>query len=220
MGLPEPAARHLRAVIRPGAVVAQSVALRMRGRIRVGRWLSFRAREVLNPHRGFVWTARAAALIAGSDRYVDGHGAMAWRLGGLVPVARAEGADVSRSAAGRAAAEALWVPTALLPRCGVRWTSEGPDTATYHYDLDGLPMSVTYRVDPLGRITSLVLDRWGDPDGTGTWGPRRFGGHVTAYRRWGDVHLPAAGLIGWDVDTARWPRGAFFDFTLTDARSC
>jgi hypothetical protein len=99
-------------------------------------------------------------------------------------------------------------------------TSEGPDTATYHYDLDGLPQSVTYRIDRLGQVTSLVLDRWGDPDGTGTWARHRFGGHITAYRRWGDVLLPASGLIGWDVDTERWPQGAFFDFSVTDARFC
>jgi hypothetical protein len=79
---------------------------------------------VLNPHHGFVWAARAAGVIAGSDRYLDGQGSldgqgrMDWKLLGLVTVAHADGQDVSRSAAGRAGAEAVWLPTALLPRFG------------------------------------------------------------------------------------------------------
>ncbi|HYH30854.1 MAG TPA: DUF6544 family protein [Pseudonocardia sp.] len=216
--LPEPAQRHLRAVIDPGASITQTVLLRMHGRIKVGRWLPFRAHQVLSPHRGFVWSARAAGLISGWDRYIDGAGAMQWKLGGVITVARGDGPDVSRSAAARAAAEAIWVPTALLPRCGVRWTSDGSDSATLHYDLDGQPMSVTYRFDEQGHLTALVFDRWGDPDNTGTWGWHRFGGEITNYRRFGDVLIPQAGRVGWHFGTERWPEGAFFEFAITEAR--
>jgi hypothetical protein len=219
-GLPEPAQRYLRGAIRPGGTVAHSVSLTMRGRIKVGRWLPFRASQVLTPHRGFVWSARAAGVISGSDRYVDGAGAMRWRLGGLVTVVHGEGPDVSRSAAGRAAAEAIWVPTALLPRCGVRWDSQGPDSATLHYELDGLDVSVTYELDREGRITSLVLDRWGDPDGTGVWGWHRFGGEIRTHRTFGDALIPETGRVGWHFGTERWPEGAFFEFAITGARPC
>src|SRR6266487_1041588 len=67
-GLPEPARRHLAAAIAPGTPLAVSARLRMRGSIKVGRWLPFRARQVLSPHHGFVWAARAAGVIVGSDR--------------------------------------------------------------------------------------------------------------------------------------------------------
>ena len=53
--------------------------------------LPFRAHQVLSPPHGFVWTARAAGVIAGSDRYVDGDGAMDRKLAGLVTVAHAQG---------------------------------------------------------------------------------------------------------------------------------
>lgn len=217
-GLPEPARRHLSGVIGAGAVVARSASLRMRGRIKVGRWLPFRARQVLSPHRGFVWSARVAGLISGWDRYADGAGAMRWRLAGLVTVASAEGPDASCSAAGRVAAESIWVPTALLPRCGVRWTSDGPDEASLHYDLDGRAMTVSYRLDDRGRITSLMFDRWGDPDRSGRWGWHRFGGEITGYRRFNDVFVPCTGLVGWHFGTPRWPEGAFFEFHITAVR--
>ena len=66
-GLPEPVQRHLAQAITPGTALATSARLRMRGHIKVGRWLPFRARQILNPHNGFVWAARAAAIVAGID---------------------------------------------------------------------------------------------------------------------------------------------------------
>jgi hypothetical protein len=48
--LPEPARRHLTQAITPGTPLATSARLRMRGQIKIGRWLPFRARQVLDPH--------------------------------------------------------------------------------------------------------------------------------------------------------------------------
>jgi hypothetical protein len=70
---------------------------------------------VLTPGSGFEWTARAGGVLSGFDRYADGRVEMRWKLFGLLPVMRAAGPDVTRSAAGRAAAETIWLPTTLLP---------------------------------------------------------------------------------------------------------
>ena len=169
-GLPEPVQRYLRTAIVPGTALAQTARLRMRGHIKVGRWLPFHAEQTLSPHRGFTWRARVAGVIAGSDRYVDGVGAMRWSLLGL-PLLRAAGADVTRSAAGRLAGETIWLPTALLPRTGTRWTAQGPDQITVTHHLRATSTEVTYRLDAAGHITALVFDRWGDPDSTGTGPP-------------------------------------------------
>jgi hypothetical protein len=66
-GLPDLVRRHLAAAITPGTPLARSARLRMRGRIRIGRWLPFRAREVLSPHDGFVWAARAAGVVTATS---------------------------------------------------------------------------------------------------------------------------------------------------------
>lgn len=158
---------HLTAAIRSGSALTTAVGLKMHGRIKVGRWLPFRARQVLSPHEGFLWTARAAGLIAGSDRYLDGVGAMRWKVAGLITVADGEGPDVSRSAAGRGGAEAVWVPTALLPRFGVTWSAVDHSHITARYALGETPVEVNYTLDSDGRIQSLVFDRRGDPDNTG-----------------------------------------------------
>jgi hypothetical protein len=217
-GLPGPARHHLATAIAPGTPLATSARLRMRGSIKVGRWLPFRARQVLNPHQGFVWVARAAGVIGGSDRYVDGVGGMDWKLAGLVTVAHGDGPDVSRSAAGRAGAEAVWVPTALLPRFGVRWAAIGSDRVTARYQLGETPLKVHYQLDQDGRIVSLVFDRWGDPDNSGGWGWHPFGGEITGYDTFDGVMVPSAGRLGWFFGTDRWPSGEFFRYQITDLR--
>jgi len=215
-GLPEPVRRHLAQAIASGTPLAVSARLRMRGSIKVGRWLPFRARQVLSPHHGFVWAARAAGVIAGSDCYLDGAGGMDWKLVGLVTVVHADGPDHARSAAGRAAGEAIWVPTALLPRFGVRWSANGPDEVSAGYRIGDVPVELRCRLDGDGRIGSFMFDRWGDPDGSGTFAWHPFGGEITGYRTFDGVTIPSAGRVGWFFGTDRWPGAEFFRYQITD----
>jgi len=166
-GLPEPVQRFLRTAVAPGTPLSRTARIRMRGHIKVGRWLPFRAREVLSPVRGFIWAARAAGVIAGSDYYAQGQGQMDWKVAGLIRVMKAEGHDVSRSAAERAAAEAAWLPTTLLTRFRVEWTATDDDHISARYEIDDKPVEIHYELTPDGRIRSVVFDRWGDPDSTG-----------------------------------------------------
>jgi hypothetical protein len=164
MGLPEPVQGYLKASIKSGTPLALSTRLSMRGSIKIGRWLPFRAHQLITPHQGFVWAARVAGLISGSDHYANGTGGMAWKLSGAIRVMQADGPDVSRSAAERAAAEAVWVPTSLLPRFGVEWSSDDDNHITARFKVDGRPIKIDLELDQDRRVRSVLLDRWGDPD--------------------------------------------------------
>jgi hypothetical protein len=214
-GLPEPARRYLAAAIRPGTPLARSARIEMRGHIKIGRWIPFRAREIITPQRGFLWQARAAGLISGYDYYTDGHGGMDWKLARLIRVAHAEGPDVSRAAAERAGAEAIWLPTALLPRFGVEWRAIDDTHLEAHLDVDGHPVDVHYEIDDHGRITSLVFDRWHEPETGTAWSAVPCGGTVTAYRTFDGLTIPSAGNFGWFYGTDRWPIGEFFRYEIT-----
>ena len=219
-GLPAPVLRHLTASVAPGTPLARTARLRMRGAIRIGGWLPFRAHEVLGPHTGFVWSARVAGVISGSDRYVDGAGVTDWHLAGLIPVVHADGPDVTRSAAGRAGGEAVWVPTALLPRFGVTWTAESDHRITARFAVGSgsarVPLEIHLLLDAAGRAVSFSFARWGDPEGAGAWGWHPFGGDVTEHRTFDGVTVPAAGRIGWFPGTPGWARGEFFRYRITD----
>ena len=213
--LPPAVRQYFETAIAPGAPLARSARVKMRGSIKIGRWVPFRAREVLSPHNGLVWRARAAGVITGFDRYVDGVGVMNWKLAGLATVMHAEGADVSCSTAGRAGGEAMWLPTALLPRFGVAWSAQGAHDATARFQVDDTPLALHLRFDDASRLASLVLDRWGDPHESGTWGWHPFGGEVTGYRSFGAVTIPSEGRFGWFFGTDRWADGDF-RYRITD----
>lgn len=214
-GLPEPVQRYFNASIAVGTPIATSARLWMKGEIKVKKWLPFKARQVLSPHVGFVWSGRAAGLIVGSDSYFEGTGLLDWKVAGLITVAHAEGVDVSRSAAGRAGAEAIWLPTALLPRFGVRWSAEGPDRITAAFSLGEARLRLELHIDEVGRIQSLVFERWGDPDITGTFGEYPFGGVITEYENFDGLTIPSAGRLGWRFGTDGWPEGEFFRYEIT-----
>jgi TusA-related sulfurtransferase len=214
-GLPGPVQRYFRFAIAPGTPLATSARLRMHGRIKIGHWLPFRARQVLAPRSGFTWSAWAGGVLSGFDRYAEGQGAMRWKLLGVLPVMRADGPDVTRSSAERAAAEAIWLPTTLLPRFGVRWEALDNRHLLVRYDIDGAGFEARYRIDADGRLVSMVFHRWGDPDHTGTWGPYPFGGEVTAYRTFDGLSIPSAGRFGWFFGTDRWLDGEFFRYEIT-----
>jgi hypothetical protein len=143
---------------------------------------------------------------------------MDWRFLGLVPLVRAGGEDISRSAAGRGAAESVWVPTSLLPRFGVQWSATDAHHISARYALDATDIEVHYTLDDQAHLRSMTFDRWGDPAGTGNWGWHPAGFEVTRTTTFGGLTIPSAGRFGWFFGTGRWPEGEFFRFRLTDLR--
>ena len=214
--LPDAVQRYFRAAIAPGTPLAVAARLHMRGTIKLGVWLPFRAREVLAPRRGFVWAARVGGVIVGSDQYADSTGGMEWKLAGIVPVVRADSQDVARSSAERAAAEAVWLPTSLLPQCGVAWSAHDRNHICASFDVGTHAVKVEFFLDADSRVRSVVLDRWGDPDNSGTWGLHPFGVEMTDYTNFDGVTIPNEGRAGWHYGTPRWDES--FRYRITDLR--
>ncbi len=75
---------------------------------------------------------------------------------GSCPSSHADGPDISRSSAGRAGGEALWLPTALRPRFGVAW--DAPDSS-----------HITARFAVDGALTIRTAGRFGWGYGTEAW---------------------------------------------------
>ena len=215
-GLDEPVQRYFRSAISPGTPLVTAVRLTMRGHIKVGRWVPFRATEVLAPRSGFRWRARAAGVIGGTDRYLSGEGEMRWRLAGLIPLLAAAGPDVSRSAAGRTGAEGLWVPTSLLPRFGVEWHAESDRDIVGRFDLDDVPIELHHQLTDTGAIAATSLRRWGDPSGGTDFDWHLFGGSVRSTRTWSGLTVPSEGSVGWHPGTDGWADGEFFRYRVTD----
>jgi len=152
--LPEGAQRHLTHAIAVGMPLASAVRLRMHGEIKLKGWYSFSAEEVLCWGRGMIWRAavRMHGLpIRGSDSLVYPHGAMRWKLFGIVPIVHASGPDIIRSAAGRVNIESIWLPSVLCSDA-VSWTAPETSHAHAQFTAHNETAGIDYAIDE-GPIT-------------------------------------------------------------------
>lgn len=219
-GLPDTARRYLEHATAPGTPLASAVRLRMHGDIKLQGWLPFSAEQVIHRGRGMMWraTVRMKGLpIRGFDRLVDGEGELRWKLLGLVPVMSAAGPDVTRSTAGRLGAEFVWLPSAL---CGddVSWAAPDSSQARASFAVQGEKVEPAFTVDSAGRLESLELKRWGNPEDA-DFHYADFGGFVEDEATFGGYTIPTRLRVGWHFGSERFDsEGEFFRVTIDDAK--
>ncbi len=207
-GLDEPVQRFFTHTIREGAALGRPTRLRMTGTVKVGTWLPFTA-DWDGDGRSFRWHARVGtrrlAPLEVVDRYADGAGAMKGRLLGRLRLFDAHDADVTRSAAVRAALEAsCWAPACLLPQHGVTWRAESDDLIVATWDVPPERPAVRLRIDADGALRRGSALRWGKPGGMTEHGYVPMGSEVHAQRRFGDLVVPSRITAGWFFDTPRY----------------
>jgi hypothetical protein len=193
---PEPVRRYFAHALPAGPPPpgADAVRLRMTGRIKLGLWLPFAAREECDG-RSFAWHARVGPLHV-TDRFADGRGAMRGRLFGRRTIFDVASEDVTRSSAGRAALEAIWCPAALLPERGVTWRAEADDLIVATWDVPPERPELRLRIARDGAVREASALRWGNA-GRKAYGYIPCGCAVSAERRFGDVVVPSEVTVGW-----------------------
>ena len=166
----------------------------MSGRVKVGAWLPFTGVEECDG-RSFAWQARVGrGLLVVTDRFDRGAGSMEGRLFGRIRLYRSADTNTTRSAAGRAALEAIWTPASLLPQRGVAWHAESDEVIVAAWDVPPERPEVRLRIDRRGAVQSAWAQRW-----RGDSGYVACGCDVHAERRWGDLVVPSR-LSGGMVD--------------------
>ena len=226
-GLPDPARRLLLWSIEPGTPLARTAEVSMRGTITLDADrgpVPIEAVQVLTPPEGFIWSARTHGgllRIRGYDRFSQGEGEMRWKLFGLIPVMRATGEDVTRSAAARLLMEGVMVPGYLVPapergqeghpkRDGEgtpRWEAVDDRHARFRATVAGEEVVTTVEVDSDGRPLRAWAERWNE----GAY--ERFQVDLSGEITSGGYRIPSRVQAGWrlgDPDEFR-----FFDATLT-----
>jgi hypothetical protein len=215
---PEPVRRWLHHAIAPGTPLARTAEVRMHGEVRLGEWRSFTAVQRMMLSGGFVWaaTARMAGLpVIGFDRYTRGIGQMRWKLLKAVTVMRAEGSNVTRSAAGRYAGELLvYLPAAALSKM-INWRSVDETRATAVLEVGSTPAEVTITVGASGALAELALQRWGNPGGA-SFAEYPFGATFQDQIAFAGFRLPREVTAGWHYGTPRWAEGEFIRYTIDD----
>ena len=217
--LPDAARRYLEHAIAPGTTIASAVRLKMHGEIKLKHWISFTAEQVVCWERGFIWSATAwmnRLPIVGSDRIIDGIGAMQWKLLGLFPVMTGTGDDITRSSAGRFHTELMLLPSALC-RSDVTWSS--PEASRLHasFMAQGEQAELDLTIGQKGQLKAAKLPRWGSPEG-GEHHYVDFGAIVEEEGTFCGYTIPTRLRVGWYFGTERFEaEGEFFRATIDDA---
>lgn len=215
--LPVPVRRYLNHAVPSGEAGVPGVRLTMSGRIKVGIWLPFHAVQRCDG-TSFLWRASvglgALRPLVVTDRYESGHASMSGKLMGRWTLFEQADSNVVRSAAGRAALEAVFAPRALLEGRGYAWRAEGDDHLVARTENPPEHVEVHLRIAPDGRLLNIVAQRWGEVT-KGNFGYLPFGADMHEERRFGDLVIPSRVTAGWNYGTDKY--SPFFKATITTA---
>jgi hypothetical protein len=127
-GLPAPAARYFRLVLREGQTHIRVARFHQRGELRTDvrsrRWFSFAATHTVSPlSLGFVWNARVQLMplfhIRVVDAYVAGEGSSRVNLLPALTIAsQSSGFETNSGSLHRYLAEAVWLPDGTATQRG------------------------------------------------------------------------------------------------------
>ncbi len=213
---PDPVAKFFRYHLPDGIPDHTFAKIRMKGIIKLVNWANFRSTLYPQPFKGFLWQAKVKMgilPIEGYDYFLKDQGAMKWTTFGVIPVMKAEGEDVSRSAEGRARMEALFAPHLLIHQA-IRWEviSENEITATWKIQREEQPVHLIIGND--GSLKEVYIQRWGNPGGVKEFGYHTFGVKVEAEMKYKGTVIPAKGNAGWWFGSDQYKDGEFFRFEV------
>ncbi|RLM59874.1 hypothetical protein DVK02_00810 [Halobellus sp. Atlit-31R] len=213
--MPPPVERYVRSALAERKRAVDSVVLRQAGQVRTGDadspWRPFTATQyVTTDPPGFLWDAavRFAPLVSVRvrDLYVGGDGSASVSLAGAIPLDGAEASpELNEAELMRYLAEAVWYPTALLPRAGVTWSAIDDETAAATIECGGVSASLTFTFDGDEVRTVHSDGRYRRVDGRYERTP--WTGHWRAYEMRNGFRVPTEGDVVWhlpDGDLHAW----------------
>jgi hypothetical protein len=154
--------------------------------------------------------------IVGSDRLIDGIGAMQWKMLGLFPVMTGSGSDITRSVTGRLQTESMLLPSVF---CSDQMSCTSLNASQFHFSLalEGERAELDLTIDHLGQLKTAKIPRWGNLEGA-EHHYVDFGAIVEAAGTFCGYTIPTRLRVGWYFGTERFEsEGEFFRATIDHA---
>lgn len=210
--LPAPVARYFRATLKEGQPFIRKARMQQQGEFWMkGKWIPFTSEQYFSAAPpGMVWDAdmqmNALLNVRVRDAYVGGQGSMQGKLLALMPVVNEQGgAELKAGALLRYLAEAVWLPTALLPSDHLQWSAIDETRALATLTDAGLSVSLEFRFNDSGEITSFYTPGryYREDDGRNVLQP--WAGYHRAYEARSGMRIPLEGGVEWQLPNGRLP---------------
>ncbi len=213
-GFPSPVVRYFELALTPGQPLIRGARVEQTGEIRIGgsdsEWSPFTARQHFGTDPpGFVWdaTIRTAPFLTVRvrDTYLNGGGSTRVKLASLITVADQSGhPKLDTGALHRYLAEAVWVPTALLPVHGIVWEAINATTARATLTDAASTISLEFQFDENGAIVGAYTpQRYREV--AGAFVPTPWRCSYGNYTRVDRMRVPMEGAVEWVLPEGRWP---------------
>ncbi|MEO5987854.1 MAG: DUF6544 family protein [Candidatus Eisenbacteria bacterium] len=213
-GLPAPVVRYFTHVLTPGQHLVTRASFIQDGtflmKLGADGWRSFQARQEFGVSPpAFIWDARISMgpgmPVYVRDSYVAGRGAMRAELLALFPVAEAHGTrEMAQGSLQRYLAEAMWLPTSLLPSQGVRWSARDDSSAIATLTDGATTVSLEFHFNAAGDVRRVYTPaRLREMDGR--FVPMPWGAECSRHEEHEGMRIPSEAEVSWWVEGQRMP---------------
>jgi hypothetical protein len=210
--LPAPVSRYFHYALQDGQVPIKCAVCRQIGDVRRGGldtpWSRFTATETFTAAPpGYLWDADirlgAGLSVRVRDGFMSGRGLMQASLAALFPVVRESGRpELSAAALQRFLAEAVWLPTALLPSPYLAWREKDADQAEAVLTVAGVSATMTFQFGSNGEIVrAYTSGRYRAEAGHFVLTP--WEGHMRNYMRVSGMLVPMDTEAAWLLPAGR-----------------
>jgi hypothetical protein len=212
--LPAPVAKYFRLVLKDGQPIIRSARIIHSGKFNISGkengWSFFKSTQYYSSNPpGFVWDAniKMAPLINVwvRDAYVAGQGSIQAKVLSVVSVAdERDKPELNAGSLMRYLAEAVWLPTALLPSEGVKWKGIDQNTALATLSDGETTVSLEFRFNQKGEITSVFShERFRDVKGK--YELAAWAGYFGNYEERNGMYIPIEGEVEWQLASGALP---------------
>lgn len=206
--LPAPVQRYLAKAIPAGEPLPSSVRLTQAGDFRLGDasadYIPFAAIQhmTVNPP-GFVWDADMQMMpfmgVNVVDAYVGGEGVLRARLLSTFAVADAEpGRMLNEGELIRYLAEAVWLPSALLPGNGLEWEAVDDLHARAALTYGDITVSLLFTFNENDEVVQIFSEGRGR-DVNGEYVITPWTGRFSNYQTLNGIWIPTEGEVEWNL---------------------
>ena len=207
LGLPEPAQRYFKRVLKEGQPYISYARITHDGQFKTGLdkdWINIKGEQYATTEKpGFIWKGTTAMFTA-RDMYISDKGRLVVSLFSLIKVVDGQGENYNQGELLRWLGESILYPTNLLPSERLQWSPIDAQSAklTFHYQELSLFYIVTF--NDVGEIMQMETKRYMDEKNLETWVIK-----LADYQERNKILVPTTFEVLWRLEKGDFPYARF-----------